>query len=247
MSAATRAESDGRGWPAFPRRRPGRSLRPRRERSSSRLHRTGWRARGPASRASRPNTGSVSSAATTTKASTTPGRCGLQLVQRRRDAALVVARPAAPAPQLPARAASRQRRAMTVAAASCPHSSSARLSRARPKRAKKDAFGEACRSVELPHARRARRSSRCTTARPAARRRPCGSSPHGRRRRSSRRRRPCACQRRLESVSRRARRDHAAFDQQAEGDARRGCACRPSPPSRFRRAAASRRSARGRP
>ena len=52
-----------------------------------------------------------------------------------------------------------------------------------------------------PPARRARRSSRCTTARPAAPRRPGGSSRHGRSHSIEPSARTLACQRRLASVS----------------------------------------------
>ena len=96
-------------------------------------------------------------------------------------------------------------------------------------------------------ARRARRSSRCTTARPAARRRPCGSTRHAPSQAIEPSARTLAVQRRLASVSIDPGGTMPAFDQQAEGDARLPCACRPSPSSRSRRAAASRRSARARP
>ena len=132
-------ESDGQVCTAFPRRRPGRSLRPRRERSSSRLHRTGWRARG---RSPAPH-------------GRTRGRCPAQRRRRRHRPLRAVGpgacpapprhgagrrRPAVPAPT-PAQTSSRRRRAMQ-SSGSCPHSSSARLSRARPNRAKKDALAQ---------------------------------------------------------------------------------------------------------
>ena len=95
-------------------------------------------------------------------------------------------------------------------------------------------------------ARRARRSSRCTTARPAARRRPCGSSPMriaGDRAVGAHHGRPAA----LGVGQRWSRRAPARFRPARRTRRAAPSACRPRSASRFRRAARSRRSARARP